>query len=124
MIGLSPRLPLSLSSAGGYTMLETIVEATKQNLKMLLLTVPGERVMMPNYGVGIKAFLFENDVSTVRSALQSRIARQTKLYMPHIKVTSVSFDAPIGNSMSMVVEYIIVPLQIQNILSLSVENNR
>ena len=131
MIGLSPRLPLSLSNQGGYAMLKTIVEATKQNLKMLVLTIPGERVMMPSYGIGIKAFLFENDTNTLRSSLRERINKQVRIYMPHVKITGISFDPPVPdmsgvnvptNSISMEIKYIIVPLQIQNILSLSLEN--
>ena len=38
---------------------ETIQEQSKANLINLLLTEPGERINLPNYGVGIKKLLFE-----------------------------------------------------------------
>ena len=60
MSGLSPRLPLSVSTEDGFTLVQDIRTLVKQNLKMLILTSPGERVMEPDYGVGMKNFLFEN----------------------------------------------------------------
>ena len=36
---------------------ETIQEQSKANLINLLLTEPGERINLPNYGVGIKKLL-------------------------------------------------------------------
>ena len=55
---LAPRLPLTIDSKFGYEMLVTIRQTTKQNLKCLLLTAPRERMMDPEFGVGLK-FGFE-----------------------------------------------------------------
>ena len=38
---------------------ETVKEQIKANLLNLLLTYPGERINLPNFGVGIKNLLFE-----------------------------------------------------------------
>ena len=57
--GLSPRFPLSFSDSGDFSNNQTVKEMVKQNFKNLLLTVPGERIMMPDFGVGIKKYLFE-----------------------------------------------------------------
>ena len=35
-------------------LIKTVKDNVKQNLKMLLFTAPGERVMLPDYGVGLK----------------------------------------------------------------------
>ena len=40
----------------------TTKEQIKTNLINLLLTVPGERINNPNYGIGLKNLLFENSV--------------------------------------------------------------
>ena len=62
MAGISPKLPLVTDPADGpYLLTKTVAEATKQNLKNLILTQPGERVMDPFFGVGIRSFLFEQD---------------------------------------------------------------
>ena len=57
---ISPKLPLVMSNEGGYAFTKTISEAVEQNLKNLVLTVPGERIMDPYFGVGLHTYLFQN----------------------------------------------------------------
>ena len=63
MQGYSPKLPLAYDSTqdGNYALNKTLIDTIRQNLKMLLLTNPGERIMMPNFGVGIRTYLFSED---------------------------------------------------------------
>ena len=42
---------------------KSIREQIKANLINLLLTVPGERVNLPNFGVGLKTLLFEQNIN-------------------------------------------------------------
>jgi len=58
MSSLSLHLPITYNSADGFTMIKSIKRMIKQNFKMLLLTSPGERVMDPNFGVGVKIIYF------------------------------------------------------------------
>ena len=60
MASLGIELPLVRDIADGYKTLKSFRELIKQNLKMLLLTNKGERVMIPEYGIGMNRFLFEN----------------------------------------------------------------
>ena len=53
MASFGVALPLSLDTADGFVMLKDIRNLAKQNLKMLILTLPGERVMKPKFGVGL-----------------------------------------------------------------------
>ena len=58
---LTPRLPLLVDkSQPGFELIDNIRDLVKQNVKMVVLTSPGERVMIPDFGVGIKGLLFEN----------------------------------------------------------------
>ena len=59
MAGYSPQIPLALDSKNGCALTRKIIEVAKQNLKMLVLTNPSERVMVPDFGVGIRKMLFE-----------------------------------------------------------------
>jgi len=54
---------------------ETIIEQIKANLLNLLLTYPGERVNLPNYGVGLKNLLFEQniDLESLKETIQNQI---------------------------------------------------
>jgi phage baseplate assembly protein W len=62
-----------------------------QNLKMLILTNPGERVMEPEFGVGIKQFLFESFSSDVYARIDNKIREQVQEYMPIVTVEEVNF---------------------------------
>ena len=60
MSSISIKLPITPDSGNGYTMIKTIKKMVNQNLKMLILTIPGERVMDPNFGVGVQKYLFSS----------------------------------------------------------------
>ena len=82
MAGISPKLPLQLDPDDGVALNKNIKETIKQNLKMLILTSPGERLMIPEYGVGIRNYLFDQNVTKTRADLYSKIKDQVALYMP------------------------------------------
>jgi phage baseplate assembly protein W len=91
MSSLSVKLPLTKDSGNGFTMNKSIVGMIKQNFKMLLLTIPGERVMEPNFGVGLKTFLFSNYYEGVESQISQRIREQVTTYLPTITVKNIQF---------------------------------
>lgn len=89
-LGYSAKLPLTTTVAH-YDMINDIYENVKQNFRNLLLTSPGERVMLPDFGVGIKRFLFENDPSFIADELQSIIYDQVDSYMNFLVIEDISF---------------------------------
>jgi phage baseplate assembly protein W len=89
--GLSPKLPLGIDKINGYTLTKTFKQVAQQNLKMVILTAPGERIMDPNFGVGLRNFLFENASDTTFNLLEERIRAQTKIYVPYITIGSINF---------------------------------
>ena len=61
MSGFTPKVPLHVSSKDGfYALTQNLRQNTKQSLKMIVLTAPGERIMNPLFGVGLRNYLFEN----------------------------------------------------------------
>lgn len=92
MASIGVSLPLTRDSGDGFTMLKTFRGAIKQNFKMLILTSPGERVMEPEFGVGVRTFLFENFNDTTPFQIENRIREQAREYMPVISISNVSFD--------------------------------
>jgi hypothetical protein len=89
--GLSPKLPLTRDSEDGYSLNKTYREMVKQNVRMLLFTAPGERIMDPNFGVGLKTYLFENMHSALYGNIESKIRKQISTYMPFIRVIELNF---------------------------------
>jgi len=68
----------------------TTKEQMKSNMLNVLLTEPGERVFKPNFGVGLRHQLFENNVN--KDELTARIEDQVKIHIPEIEVTNVTID--------------------------------
>ena len=62
-------------------MISDISENIKQNFKNLILTVPGERVMLPDFGVGLKQYLFTNQgyIAELETAVATRIKDQVNI---------------------------------------------
>ena len=121
MSSLGIRLPLTRDSSDGFTMLKTLRQMTKQNFKMLLLTNPGERIMEPNFGVGLKRYLFNNFMSKTQSAKSEKINQQVKLYMPVIRITDLQFESsPDTNSIRIIIQYQIPTVGINDLLDLTI----
>ena len=123
MQGIGPQLPLQLSTRhGAYSLLTTYRDEIKQNFKNLILTSPGERMMNPDFGVGMRHYLFEPNELVV-SSLKQRITSQVKKYMPFINVINVDFnlnrspnDNP--NMLSVAIEYEVPSMNLNTILTL------
>jgi len=92
MSSFSVALPLTKDPGDGFTMIKNFKSLVRQNLKMLILTVPGERVMEPTFGVGLKTFLFENFQTNTFSDIEAKIRQQVNTFMPAVRIISVDFD--------------------------------
>ena len=110
-IGLDAALPLTEDPTDlFYKLNKTIKSSTRQNLKMLLLTSPGERIMLPQYGVGLKRYLFEQAPDF---EIDEKIREQISIYAPQVIVISLNISrdnprviAKSGNSNTLAVELI------------------
>ena len=82
MPGISPKLPLTRNSAEGYRLTKTLVESVHQNFKMVLLTAPGERIMDPDFGVGLRNYIFRVDDAATYDEIREKIVEQASIYLP------------------------------------------
>ena len=96
MAGLSPKLPVQRDSADGYALTKTYTQMILQNLRNLLLTVPGERMMDPLFGVGMNRFLFEAHTPATFSNIHAKTITQVEKYMPFVMVDDMLFYGPDG----------------------------
>ena len=129
MSGISLKEPLLHSESDGYYGLtQSLKETVQQNLKMLLLTIPGERIMMPDFGVGIPQYLFENKTPKLESDISSNIRKQVHRYMPFVSIRTLflepdpDFGSERENSLKVVLKYYIEPIAEEDILSISLPN--
>ena len=122
--GLAPKLPITRDYEDGITLIKDHVEMVKQNVKMILLTAPGERIMEPDFGVGLMSFLFENNNLQTQSVIESRIKDQINTYMPYIEILELNFENTdvnpeiSENYLSIRMEYFIEPLEEVDVIDL------
>tara|TARA_R100000406_G_C3110554_1_gene124250 strand:- start:1842 stop:2246 length:405 start_codon:yes stop_codon:yes gene_type:complete len=91
--GISPKVPLVYDSTDGpYQLNKNLKQVFNQNLKMLILTMPGERIMVPNFGVGLHGFLFEGVTEDTFSRISTRIQQQVSQFIPAINLTEITFS--------------------------------
>ena len=128
--GLAPRLPLVFDNVfGPYGLITDYKELVTQNLKMLILTSPGERMMDTQFGVGLKSYLFQPNTGATYSEIETNIRKQAKRYLPFVNLDRIEFTVPEGNpdlfpnNLSVSILFTIVPLQSSAILNVEVNNN-
>jgi len=92
MSSLNVKLPITRNDIDGYTMIKDLKTLLNQNLKMIVLTNPGERVMDPDFGVGINSYLFENFNNTIYTDIRNNVRDQVAKYLPVITIDSITFD--------------------------------
>tara|TARA_R110000796_G_C14353583_1_gene411903 strand:+ start:265 stop:675 length:411 start_codon:yes stop_codon:yes gene_type:complete len=79
-----------LDSTNMFKGTQTVKEQIKSNLLNVLLTEKGERVNEPNFGVGLKGLLFENNPDT--EFLKEEINTQIQVHIPEITLLDVLAD--------------------------------
>jgi len=128
--GLAPKLPLVFDNVfGPYGLITDFSSLAKQNLKMLVLTNPGERIMDTDFGVGLRKYLFEQNTPSTYSEIDSNIRQQVQRYLPYIGIDRIDFTVPennpdlFPNSLSVSILFTILPLQTNAILNVEVNNN-
>jgi len=90
--GYSPGLPISRDMDDGFTLTKTLQQVSTQNLKNVIFTNPGERIMDPKFGVGIKKFLFEMNDELAEINLNEKIVEQVSKYLPYITIQNIHFQ--------------------------------
>tara|TARA_R100001129_G_C5284471_1_gene237859 strand:+ start:843 stop:1217 length:375 start_codon:yes stop_codon:yes gene_type:complete len=124
MPGYGAKLPLIIDGQDGpYSLVNDYATLMRQNLKMLLLTAPGERMMIPSYGVGLRNFLFENRGPNVKNDIRAKIKEQVKIYLPFIKILRIAFFDTEENTLSLQVSYVVESLNLKDLVTINVDLN-
>ncbi len=90
----------------------TIAEAAyeediRQAIRIIMFTNPGERVMRPDFGAGLKALVFEPVNTSTLAAARKRVEDALTLWEPRIDVldVAVTTDPPERNLLRIEVSY-------------------
>ena len=122
MAKLCVKLPITKDDINGYAMIGDFNTLIKQNLKMIILTDPGERVMIPEFGVGIRSYLFENFTGDTFTKIEADIRQQAETYLPVVSIERVLFDdsSQDFNTLGVAIVYSIPALNVKDLLEFTI----
>lgn len=128
--GLAVRLPLTVDQTfGAYGLITDFEELAIQNLKMVVLTAPGERMMDPDFGVGLRNYLFELNTSDTYETMRYNITQQVQRYLPFISIHTIDISTPENNpdlypnTLWVSINFEIPQLKMFSVLQVNVEGN-
>ena len=86
-IGL--KLPFNRGRSGLFPQSETTLEQAGSNIKNLLLTAKGERVMQPDFGSRLRDLLFEQYTEDLEERIAEEIQEAISTWLPYIVISQV-----------------------------------
>ncbi len=95
----------------------------REMIQVILLTQPGERLMLTGFGGKLRSFLFEPNTVATRQRIQEEIQSTLSLWEPRITVQSVSVDPDTDDPRAAVatLQYQLVASQTAEQLQLTVQ---
>lgn len=85
-------LPVQRGNTGYFNQAFSSFEQAKANLKNLLLTRKGERIMQPNFGTGLHELLFEPMTDEFETKLQETITKNVNYWLPYINIEEIDIE--------------------------------
>jgi phage baseplate assembly protein W len=64
-------------------------EKVRQAIRIVLETEPGERLMRPTFGAGLRRYLMEPNTVAVRALIQQDVEQALRTWEPRIELTAV-----------------------------------
>jgi phage baseplate assembly protein W len=90
----TPDFPLSLGDKTLFSEANSTKDVVIFHLKNLILTNPGEKISDPDYGVGIRSYLFENMTRGLLNNIAKEIDLAITKYLGYIDVQDISVSSP------------------------------
>ena len=98
-IGIDLPFRLSPDSGSGYfAQTSTTIEAVKNNVRNLLNTEKGERVLQPTLGLDLRRFLFEQMTSDTEISIQNDIVENFERWLPFVSIQNIEIDTSESNT--------------------------
>lgn len=72
-------------------------ENIRECIRTVLLTEPGERIQLPEFGGGVNRFLFEPNTVATRRLVQERMEEALRRWEPRIALESVQVQQDAGD---------------------------
>ncbi|RZL85258.1 MAG: phage tail protein [Rhodococcus sp. (in: high G+C Gram-positive bacteria)] len=87
-VSFPPRL-----GADGRVAWSTASQNVRESIRVILGTDPAERVMLPEFGAGLRAFLYEPNNAATHRLIEDRVAQALQRWEPRIRVDRIDVSA-------------------------------
>ena len=68
-------------------------EQVKSNIKNLLLTKRGERILQPDFGSGLQELLFEQNVDDLEGRIEDTINESLQQWLPYVTAEQINIES-------------------------------
>lgn len=92
ILGRGCRFPLAPADRGPLW-LDGGTGKVAQSIRIILETEPGERLMRPDFGCGLRRYLMSPNTVATRALIQRDVVRAVGRWEPRIELTDVHVDA-------------------------------
>jgi len=89
MADINIKFPLKRGSSGAFETNKTTLEAVEDDLKMLILTNHGERVIHSDFGANLRKLIFEMRGPQLQSAIEDAIVAAVEKWMPFVNILNI-----------------------------------
>ena len=100
-VGIDLPFRRSLNKEGWFASTATTIEAVKNNIRNLLNTHQGERLMQPTLGLNLRRYLFEQITEDTYISIQDEIFNSFKFWLPFVEIKDIEL---ITNEMDFTVD--------------------
>ena len=92
-VRIGVNLPFTRDNkTGWFDQSFTTLDATKSNLRNLLLTMKGERLMQPNFGTDLMKLVFEQDDGTLVDRIRETIIDAVEFWLPYLNLNTIEVN--------------------------------
>lgn len=92
-LGTGWRFPPTFDPRTRAAVMVSHEDDIRESLRILLATAPGERVMHPTFGCGVRRMVFEQVTDSTLTELRDLIRRAILFFEPRITLEAVDIDA-------------------------------
>jgi hypothetical protein len=98
-------------------------ENIREAVRIILMTEQRERLRLPEFGGGLRQFLFEPNTVSTRHSIQDRINKALARWEPRIRIESVAVEADPSDAEAAIatITYKLVSTQTRERVSLNVK---
>lgn len=91
-LGTGWSFPFSFDLKSGSVQTSTGENDIRESLLILMNTIPGERVMHPEYGCGLHKLVFSSIGESEKTIIRDMIKNAVLYYEPRIDIESIDID--------------------------------